>query len=178
MRLALLLPLVPLVAFAVACDGGDDDAGAGAGAGAGSKAPPSRPALEGPSERESECAAESRKDTYAPGLAKTSGDLEVAIVEATPAPPAKGLNVMTFALRDGAGPIDGATIRMKPYMPDHNHGSAWQPEVTGLGEGRYRIDKIQLQMAGKWSLMMEVTREGHAAENVAYDFCIDEVTAP
>lgn len=118
------------------------------------------------------CASETRDDTYVAGLEKTSasGKLRVSLLDASPAPPQKGDNVWTIAVRDAAdAPIDGATITMTPFMPDHGHGSAVTPVVTPAGEtGKYTIDKIYLPMAGYWEMTIRL-----GDEQVVFGFCIE-----
>ena len=59
----------------------------------------------------SACERDSRKDTYAAGLAKTSDGVTVKLADAQPAPPRKGDNTLTMQVVDGAGKtVDGATL--------------------------------------------------------------------
>lgn len=118
------------------------------------------------------CASETRADTYAAGLEKVSasGNLRVSLLDASPAPPQKGDNVWTIAVHDAAdAPIDGATLTMTPFMPDHGHGSAVTPVVAPAGEsGKYTIDKIYLPMAGYWEMTIRL-----GEEQVVFGFCVE-----
>lgn len=126
----------------------------------------------GPSARG--CAADGRKDVYTQGLTKTAGALSVRLLEATPAPPAKGTNAMTIEVVDAGGaPVDDATITVTPFMPDHGHGSAVKPEVAAAGGGKYTVTKIYLAMAGLWEIKVSVQRPGEPAQETTFNFCLD-----
>jgi len=121
------------------------------------------------------CATDTRKDIYTAGLAKqTSGALSVKLMEATPAPPAKQSNALTFQLTDAAGkPVDDATLSVTPFMPDHGHGSSVKPTITPKGGGTYDVANVYLPMPGLWRLTVTVQLPNVAAQDVAFSFCID-----
>jgi hypothetical protein len=122
------------------------------------------------------CASDPRAMQYAVGLSQTStdGKVKIAFADASPAPPAKGANVWTITVTDGAQmPIDGATITVKPFMPDHGHGSSAVPKVTGKGSGSYEISNLELFMPGIWQITFTVTPAGGAAESVVFTFCVE-----
>jgi hypothetical protein len=156
MRKAFVLSILLTAVVVTACSGDDDPSSS-------SGAPP-----------QTGCAADNRKDVYTAGLVKPAGDLSVKLVEASPAPPAKGTNTMTIEVRDGAGnPVDGATITVTPFMPDHAHGSAVKPIVTPSGSGKYAVEKVYLAMAGLWKLTVAVQMPGGALHEAAFQFCLD-----
>lgn len=120
------------------------------------------------------CAADARKDIYTQGLSKSAGSYSVRLMEATPAPPVKGNNVMTIEVVDASNmPVDGATIAVTPWMPDHAHGSAVRPEVVPAGGGRYTVNKIYLPMPGLWEIKISVARVGATPQEAAFNFCVD-----
>ena len=123
------------------------------------------------------CAQDTRKDVYTAGLAKQNDAVSVKIVDSTPSPPKKGTNTMTLLIADPAGkPIDGATVSVTPYMPDHAHGSAVTPVVTAMGEGKYAVAKIYYPMPGLWKVTVTVQMSGPGApapQEVAFNFCFD-----
>ena len=122
------------------------------------------------------CAQDTRKDIYTAGLSKkTAGELSVKIVESTPAPPAKLTNTMTFQLLDAANlPVDGASVSVVPFMPDHGHGSAIKPSVTPKGGGLYAVTNLYYPMPGLWRVTVTIQMPGAAAaQEVAFSFCID-----
>jgi hypothetical protein len=121
------------------------------------------------------CAADTRKDIYTAGIAKPAGDLSVKLLESKPGPPIKGTNTMTLEVLDAAGSaVDGATITVTPWMPDHAHGSAVAPIVTPMGSGKYAIDKVYLAMAGLWQIKVSVQPAGGGAlQEATFQFCLD-----
>lgn len=123
----------------------------------------------------SACATDTRKDVYTAGLAKqTAGALSVKLMEASPAPPAKQSNALTFQVTDAAGkPVDGATLSVTPFMPDHGHGSSVKPTIAPMGGGTYAVTNVYLPMPGLWRLTVTVQMPNVAAEDVAFSFCID-----
>ena len=92
-----------------------------------------------------------------------------------PAPPAKGLNAWTLALTDATGsPMSGATITVKPYMPDHGHGSSIVPAVTPMSAaGTYQVTLLDLFMAGIWTVTFTITPPSGPVESLVFSFCVD-----
>lgn len=121
------------------------------------------------------CERDTRKDTYAAGLSKKGATFTVKILDAQPAPPVKGTNVLTLQVSDAAGaPVNGATVTVVPFMPDHGHGSAVVPVVTALGaDGKYTVEKLYLAMSGLWEIRVNVTAPGAAPTDVTFSFCLD-----
>lgn len=153
---ALALPAGLLVA---AC--GSDESGEGGSSGSSGSAATA-------------CDKDTRKDVYTAGLAKQNGALSVSILESTPSPPKKGTNTMTLRIVDAAGkPIDGATVSVTPFMPDHAHGSAVTPVVTPMSDGKYAVAKIYYPMAGLWKVTVTVQTLNAAPQEVAFNFCFD-----
>lgn len=141
------------VAALVACSS-DGNAGSGTGATA--------------------CEKDTRKDVYVSGLSKSAASLSVRIVEATPGPPVKGTNAMTLEIVDAAGKaVEGASVAVVPFMPDHGHGSAVTPEVTPAGGGRYAVSKLYFAMAGLWQVTVAVTPQGGTKSEATFAFCLE-----
>jgi len=150
--------LLSVALMSTACSGDDDGGDKGS-----TGAPPA-----------TGCAADGRKDVYAPGLSKSAGTLSVRLLESNPGPPIKGTNTMTLEVVDAAGqPVDGATITVTPWMPDHAHGSAVKPVVTATGGGKYTVDEIYLAMAGLWQIKIGVqTAGGGPLQEATFQFCL------
>ena len=122
------------------------------------------------------CSADPRVQAYAPGLSasSTDGAVTVTFVAAAPAPPDKGNNEWTVQVTDGAGaPIDGATITVTPYMPDHGHGSSIAPNVAaGQQPGQYAVTLVNLFMPGVWRITFDVA-VGAVESTVQFMFCVE-----
>jgi hypothetical protein len=155
-----LLAFTFLVAIAAAaCSGDDDDTSSSGG-------------TPGPA---AGCAADTRKDVYTAGMTKPAGQLQVKIVEANPGPMIKGMNAMNIEIVDANGqPVDGATVTVTPFMPDHGHGSARPVVVKPEGNGRYAVTEIWLSMAGLWTLTISVQPAGGGPiQEAVFQFCLD-----
>lgn len=64
--------------------------------------------------------------------------------------------VLTLTTADGQ-PVENATIQVDGGMPAHNHGLPTSPAVTGqLGGGRYRVEGVRFNMAGRWELRVAI----------------------
>lgn len=159
MKIAALLPVIVIVIALLACgNGGTSGAGGGGSA-------------------HSICAADPRVEVYAAGLsgAAKDGAMKVTFVAAEPTPPQKGGNTWTIHLTDGNGKaIDGAMIALKPYMPDHMHGSAITPKIMPMGSGDYHVELLEFFMPGVWQSTFTITPPGGgAADTVVFTFCVD-----
>lgn len=70
--------------------------------------------------------------------------------------PAKGRNPLQIELFDrSSAPLDGAELKVSPWMPAHGHGSA---EVTAseTEPGVYEAEDVLFVMAGHWELHVDV----------------------
>ncbi|CAN5334430.1 hypothetical protein BH09MYX1_BH09MYX1_17180 [soil metagenome] len=120
------------------------------------------------------CASDPRVSAFKLGIesAGTGGALHVSIVSATPAWVVQGVNDWTLDVTDGSGaPRDGLTLTVKPFMPDHGHGSSTVPQVTTMGGGRYHVTGISLPMRGVWDVT--VAASGALNDAVVFTFCVD-----
>jgi hypothetical protein len=106
------------------------------------------------------------------------GTINVRLVSATPAPPIKGNNAWTLEVTDASGaPLDGLTLTVKPYMPDHRHGSSITPQVAAAGHGTYDVTLLNLGMPGIWTVTFDVAAAGStgdagATDSATFTFCI------
>jgi len=80
-----------------------------------------------------------------------------------------GRNEVDIYVTDNKGNrIEGATIEITPWMPEHGHGSTWPPTVTEKGKGLYRA-VIPLIMIGHWELKFRI-RKGDLEDITVFDF--------
>jgi hypothetical protein len=123
------------------------------------------------------CADDPRAQAYAVGLEGASADsaITVSFLDADPAPPAKGNNTLTIAVRDAKGaPVSDATIVTKAFMPDHGHASSIKPTATPLAEsGTYAVSPVSLFMPGIWEITFEISTANGPSGSVKFSFCID-----
>jgi hypothetical protein len=123
------------------------------------------------------CDGDPRASTYAVGLAATAADgsVKASFVDAMPTPPTRGENTWTIQLTDAMGrPVNGATIAVKPFMPDHGHGSSITPQVMPMdSNGTYQVSLLDLFMAGIWDVTLTITPASGPAETMKFTFCVD-----
>jgi hypothetical protein len=124
------------------------------------------------------CTGDPRGEHYAPGMSKLGpkGQLTVSLLSSDPGPPIKGNNTWTMLVADGTkAPIAGATLKVLPYMPDHNHGTIVKPVITALAEaGQYKVTPLYLFMPGIWEVTFTVSTPAGAQDAVVFRFCIEQ----
>jgi hypothetical protein len=159
-RSALVAPLA-LLAIA-GCSSKHDDGG-----------DPADAAVDGPVA--SLCASDTRAQPFVAGMeqAGAAGLIKARLLASTPAPPARGNNTWTVQIVDAAGaPMDGATLAVKGYMPDHGHGTSTKPAIKGTGDGKYEVDLLSLAMPGIWQITITVTTPSSTTDAAVFTFCV------
>ncbi len=122
------------------------------------------------------CAKETRDDEFVIGLTKTGADsrLEFKLLSSDPAPPSRGDNVWVLQLSTMAAPVtpvDGASLRVTPFMPDHDHGSGKQVTITPLADpGQYQLEPVNMWMPGLWEVTVEA--DGATSDRAVFRFCL------
>jgi hypothetical protein len=80
-----------------------------------------------------------------------------------------GRNEIFLHITDAKGKsVEGATVGITPWMPEHGHGSLWPPTITEKGNGIYRA-VIALTMAGHWQLRITI-QKGDVEDSAVFDF--------
>jgi hypothetical protein len=134
----------------------------------------------GDDEPEVDCATVTTDDTFVVGLEKpgTSGLYNFKLMSAVPAPPARGNNtwvVQVNAMNAGVvgAPVDGATIKVTPFMPAHEHGTGVAVVITPMTEpGQYELSPVNLWMQGVWETTIRATLDT-TSDSAVYKFCVD-----
>jgi hypothetical protein len=130
------------------------------------------------------CASDTRAETYVPGLSQAGKDhlYMVKLMSSDPGPPIKGNNAWVIAVSDAASgaPVDGLSIKVTPFMPDHGHGTQIKAAVTAMGGGQYGLDPVNLFMAGLWQVTIDLTAGDVAdmasaatVDQVVFSFCVE-----
>lgn len=124
-------------------------------------------------EEESRCAAEDRDEPFHLGLERDGEATKMVFTDAEPAEPIRGINKWTLDVTDLAdAPVEGATLTVKPWMPDHGHGSPQPVVVEDVGDGQYVLDPVNLFMAGYWEITI-TTEMGDATDEAMFPFCVE-----
>ena len=116
------------------------------------------------------CQNDSRVDTYVANLTKTSssGQMKVTLVASDPAPPVRGNNTWSVKVTDGAGgAVNGASLAVTPFMPDHGHGTSVKAAINAKGDGVYEITPLYLFMPGVWKITI-----ANGTDSVDFFFCV------
>jgi hypothetical protein len=126
------------------------------------------------------CAAETRADAFFAGMHKAGAGnaLDFALMTADPAPPARGdntWNIQMSAMTSGVvgNGVAGATLTVTPFMPDHQHGSPIEVEITDKGGGAYELSPVNLWMPGLWQTTIQAT-SASGSDSAVFAFCIPE----
>ena len=105
----------------------------------------------------------------------SNGLFTVSIESADPAPPDRGDNVWTLAVRDAGGEaVEGAAVVVTPYMPAHGHGTNPRTfDGQAQGQGLYEAGPFDLFMPGLWDVSIDVVDSTGADDNAAFTFCLE-----
>jgi hypothetical protein len=96
-------------------------------------------------------------------------------VEADSAMPA-GDDAGADAAVTAVAPVDGLKISVRPFMPDHNHGTT-AVGVSPSGGGLYLIAPLNLYMAGYWEITFDMTDSSGATpveDNAVVKICVPD----
>lgn len=149
------LALAPVVVLSAACGSGDDG---------------------NPIPDQVDCSKETRADTYAAGMSKTGAQgFEFRLMEAAPTPPAKGDNDWTIEVLDASStPMDGISLDITPFMPDHGHGTTVNADITPTQEaGTYDVNPVNLWMPGYWEITVDASDDSGPLDSAVFAFCIE-----
>ena len=73
----------------------------------------------------------------------------------------------------GGAPVDGATLEVTPFMPDHGHGTSINAVVTPSGSnGEYDVTPVNMWMPGYWEVTVDIDDQG-TADSAVFKVCID-----
>ncbi len=135
---------------------------------------------DGGEDPEVDCSMITGVDTFVVGLdhAGKNGVYDFKLMSADPAPPTRGNNtwvVLVSSMDAGVvgAPVDGATIKVTPFMPSHQHGTGVVAEVTPMTEaGQYQLSPVNLWMQGVWETTIRAT-VGDKTDTAVFKFCVE-----
>lgn len=122
--------------------------------------------------------SDARADNWVLPIAKPSanGMFHVSLLSSAASPPVIGdLTDWTMQIADAQGAmVTGATITVKPFMPDHGHGTDAVANVTADSTaGQYDVAPLYLFMAGYWTVTFTIT-DGAVTDTVVYSVCLSD----
>ncbi|MBU0729341.1 MAG: FixH family protein [Proteobacteria bacterium] len=65
--------------------------------------------------------------------------------------------------------LEEASIKVAPFMPEHNHGVMEEPVVTEIGAGLYNVDNVNLTMEGLWEITITILA-GNQLDKAVFSF--------
>ena len=119
------------------------------------------------------CQRDPRLDAFAPNLKKTGGKgaFSFVYVSGDPESPTRGTNKWKLQLLDGSGhPTTTPAIEVKPFMPDHGHGTSIKAKATPEGDA-YTIAPLYFFMPGLWQVTFTATQDATTDEAV-FTVCV------
>jgi hypothetical protein len=108
-------------------------------------------------------------------MSKTGdGGYEFVLASSPQLAPVKGNNEweVTVATPEGDAAA-GTALGVKPFMPDHNHGSGIAPVVDETDDGAFHVEKINLWMPGLWEVTLSAKDGDATLDDAVFRFCID-----
>lgn len=123
------------------------------------------------------CELDQRDEPFTANMARTGpGGVTFTIVSADPVSLVRGINTWMVDVKKDGVPLEGAdaTLKMTPFMPDHQHGAGTRPVFTPVEgtPGRYQVAPINLWMPGIWEITIEATPTGSTRDSVLFKFCL------
>lgn len=122
--------------------------------------------------------SDTRADNWTLPIVKPSMNnaFNVSLLSSAQSPPLIGdLTQWNLQIADNKGAmVDGATIAVKPWMPDHGHGTDAPAHVMPVGTaGQYAITPLYLFMAGYWTVTFTIAN-GTVTDTVVYSVCLSD----
>ena len=121
------------------------------------------------------CEHDPRIAVYTAGIEAKSpdGSVHIRLLASDPSPPARGTNTWTIRILGSDGKdLTGATIDVKPFMPDHGHGPSALPVASANADGSWSVANLDLFMPGVWRVTFTV--HGPSGDrDVVFFFCIE-----
>jgi hypothetical protein len=63
---------------------------------------------------------------------------------------------LTVQLCEGSAASRAVLKKVDATMPEHRHGMNYQPRISSLGDGRFRVEGLMFHMSGRWQIEFEV----------------------
>ncbi len=126
------------------------------------------------------CDEETRDEDFSADMEKT-GDSGLAVFtlnSISPDPSDIGDNDWQFTVRDAndGSPLSGCSLDVRPWMPDHEHGSN-QPQGAEGDPGVYLVSGVRFIMPGYWENTVTIScspDDGDEwTDSAVFGFCLE-----
>ncbi len=104
----------------------------------------------------------------------TEEGVTVELASLLPESPVQGDNTWELRLTRDEEPLAGATLRVLPWMPDHEHASTKIVQVRERAPGSYELSPVYLGMPGYWEVGVDVALEDEQLGSVGFDLCLEQ----
>jgi hypothetical protein len=99
-------------------------------------------------------------------------DVDVKLLSLEPPIPVVGDNAWQVQVTRTDVPLEGASLSVLPWMPDHEHASTKTVYVSELEPGAYRLAPVFLGMVGYWEVGIEIAVSGEVLGSVSLNTCL------
>jgi hypothetical protein len=100
-------------------------------------------------------------------------DVEVTLLSLEPPEPVVGDNTWFVSVTRAGKPLEGATLAVLPWMPDHQHASTKTVLVDETDPGTYRLSPVHLGMIGYWQIGIDIAADDEPVADVSFDTCLN-----
>lgn len=118
--------------------------------------------------------------SFALGMSTASkdGSIQAALLQASPAPPARFFNdwQIAFKTADDAPAADVVLQRARAFMPVHGHYGTPDPRLTqhGADPSVFDVDKLNLFMRGPWQVILMLSTPQTGPTELIFEVCVEE----
>lgn len=109
--------------------------------------------------------------------ASSGAHFRVALLAATPSPPAVGKNTWTLRVTGpDEQPVTGIDLSARAFMPDHGHGTALPSVVSAMSPGTHQVRALDLFMEGVWQVDLLLAPGSDPEERLSITYCLQEAS--
>ena len=108
-------------------------------------------------------------------ITRTGENYSLQLTAISPEPWSVGDNDWRIAVTGSAGEsVDGVSLFVTPYMPDHGHGVS-PPLYNGVlaDDGVFDVETFNLIMPGFWEMTVTVRSSDLPDEAIAFRICVE-----
>jgi len=91
---------------------------------------------------------------------RTKNGAFIYLIQMEPSEPVVGSNIVILTIRNAStgATVEGATVKMVPWMSMHGHGSPKETHIKEKGNGIYEASDVYYSMEGSWDLLITIQK--------------------